>query len=566
MTTGNSNGTGDAKVQRILLAGDTTLDPLARLLERSPETPELRCSVAPYGQIYQVLLDASHPAWASNPDCLVVWTAPHLTLPSVGKVMRFESAEHEEALREAEQFADAVRQAASRVAFVLVPSWILPSYERWIQTLTWRQGSGLANLLARANLLLAEKFSQSPNIVLLDAGNWQAGLGRPAHDPRMYAVSKILYSQPLLVKAAAEIKAVLRGSLGLAKKVIVCDLDNTLWGGVAGDDGLHAIKLGAPDPVGECFLAFQAALKGLASRGILLAICSKNNEEFALSVIEDHPSMVLRKRDFAAWQINWKDKAENLQSLAEELNLGLDSFVFIDDSPQEREQIRQVLPQVYTPDPPQSPAELAPFVLSLPCFETASLGREDAGRTEMYHAERGRKQALELSGDIGTWLQSLQIEVRAAPLRHENLSRAAQLLNKTNQFNLTLRRMDESSFWSWASEQGNDAYVFHVSDRFGDSGLTGLVTVSRRGRQARIVDFVMSCRVMGKKVEELLLAFVIARAQLSGAKQLTAPVTEGPRNAPAREFFAAKYLNVDGAAIDPARVAAPPFIRLKEES
>jgi FkbH-like protein len=561
-----SQNTIDTGTRRMLLAGDTTLDPLARLLERGADAPKLRCSAAPYGQVYQILLDSGHPAWADKPDYLVVWTAPQLTMPSVGKLMRFEPATHDDALREAEQFADAVVKAAARVALVLVPTWVLPSNERWIQTLAWRQGIGLANLLARANLLLAEKFAAHSNIVVLDAAYWQATLARPAYDPRMYAVAKILYSQPLFEKAATEIKAVLRGSLGLGRKLIVCDLDNTLWGGVAADDGPNAVKLGAPDPIGECFHAFQAALKGLRSRGILLAICSKNDEGFALSVIEDHPAMALRKSDFVAWRINWKDKAENLLALAEELNLGLESFVFLDDSPQEREQVRQILPQVYTPDLPKSPSDLASFVLSLACFETAALGREDLERTDMYQAERGRKEALEVGGDVEGWLRSLEIEVRVAPLGRENLARAAQLLNKTNQFNLSLRRMDEASFWGWATEPGNAAYVFNVSDRFGDSGLTGLASVSRNGSEARIVDFVMSCRVMGKKIEEALLSYTLSQAQAGGAARVTAPPVEGPRNAPVREFFAAKYSSGDGAAIEPARVGVPSIVRLKEES
>jgi FkbH-like protein len=558
-----------ASTRRVLLVGDSTLDPFARLLERNSELPKLRCSAAPYGQVYQILFDSSHAAWAHQPDCLVVWTAPHLMLPSVGKLMRFEAASHEDALREAEQFTEAVIQGASRVALTLVPTWVLPSYERWIQTLTWRQGVGLANLLARANLLLAEKFAAHPNIVLLDAAYWQAGLGKSAYDPRMYAVAKILYSQPLFDKAAVEIKAVLRGSLGLVRKVIVCDLDNTLWGGVVGDDGDHGIKIGAPDPVGECFLAFQTALKGLRSRGIVLAICSKNDEQFAMAVIESHPAMALRKSDFVAWRINWKDKAENLIELAKEMNLGLDSFVFLDDSPQEREQVRQILPQVYTPDLPTSPSDLAPFVTSLTCFETASLGREDLVRTEMYQAERGRREAVELSGGVENWLRSLEIKVRAAPLKRESLPRAAQLLNKTNQFNLSLRRMDEKSFWDWASEPGNAAYVFHVSDRFGDFGLTGIASLSRSGPEAQIVDFVMSCRVMGKKVEEALLGYTLAQARAGGAARITASPFDGPRNAPAKEFFAGKYSDgSDGndRAIDPARVEVPSIISLTEES
>jgi FkbH-like protein len=562
MKTMTTSSPTETAVRRVLLVGDTTLDPLARLLERSSDGPSLRCSAAPYGQIYQLLLDGEDRAWSFQPDYLVVWSTPQLTLPSVGKLMRFEPATHDEALREAEQFADAVVRAAGRVGLVLVPTWVLPSHERWIQTLTWRQGVGLANLLAKVNLVLAEKFASQPNIVLLDAGYWQASLGRPAYDPRMYAVAKILYSQPLFEKAAAEMKAVLRGALGQGKKVIVCDLDNTLWGGVVGDDGAHAIKIGAPDPVGECFHAFQTVLKGLRSRGILLTICSKNDEKFALSVIEDHPAMALRKSDFAAWRINWRDKAENLMGLAEELNMGLDSFVFLDDSPQEREQIRQILPQVYTPDLPASPSDLAPFVSSLTCFETTSLGREDLERTDMYQAERGRKEALELSGDVENWLRSLNIEVLAARLQRENLARAAQLLNKTNQFNLSLRRMDEKSFWEWASDPANAAYVFQVRDRFGDFGLTGLTSLSVAGKEARIVDFVMSCRVMGKKVEDALLGFTLAQARAGGADRVTAPVVEGPRNAPARDFFAGKF--ADGAAIDPSRVAVPSQISLKE--
>jgi FkbH-like protein len=558
----------EPNARRALLVGDTLLDPLARLLERDPETPQLRTSAAPYGQVYQILFDGSHTAWSFQPDVLVVWTAAQLTLPSIGRLLRFEFAStisvHDAVLREAEQFAQAVIQAAPRVGLVLVPAWISPNYERWIQTLTWRQGIGLANLLAKANLVLSEKFATHQNIVMLDAGYWQASLGRPAYDPRMYAVAKILYSQPLFEKASLEIKAVLRGSLGQGKKVIVCDLDNTLWGGVVGDDGLQNIKLGAPDPVGECFQAFQMALKGLRSRGILLAICSKNDEKFALSVIEKHPAMALRKSDFAAWRINWEDKAANLVQLAEELNLSLDSFVFLDDSPQERDQIRQILPQVYTPDLPKSPSDLAPFLSSLSCFETLSLGREDLERTEMYRTEQERKKALDLSGDVGNWLRSLQIEVHASPLGQESLARAAQLLNKTNQFNLSLRRLDEKSFWDWTAEPCNAAYTFHVSDRFGDFGLAGLVSFSLTGTEARIVDFVMSCRVMGKGVEEALLGYTLARARDAGANRIMAPPFDGPRNGPAKAFFSAKFSS--GAAIDPARVGIPPQICLKEKS
>jgi FkbH-like protein len=555
---------------QVLLVGDTTLDPLGRLLERDQHSIQLSVTTAPYGQIFQILLDPANSSWSSNPDILVVWTEAQLTLPSFLKLLRFNfqsaAADYDSVLHEVEQFADAVLCAAQRVSLVLVPTWSLPSYERWIQTLAWKQGVGLANLVSRSNLILSEKFSAQSNIVLLDSSYWKANVGGSAYDPRMFAFGKILFSQRLFERAATEIRSVLNGFMGLGKKVIVCDLDNTLWGGVVGDDGPQNIKLGAPDPVGECFQTFQAVLKGLSSRGILLAISSKNNEELALSVIEEHPAMSLRKEDFVAWRINWNDKAKSLVELAEELNLGLDSFVFLDDSPQERDQIRQLLPQVYVPDLPVSPADFAPFISSLNCFETPSLGKEDFERSQMYQAERSRKETLALTGDIESWLRSLEIEVSATPLRQESLPRAAQLLNKTNQFNLSLRRLDEKSFWEWAQRSTNSAYTFNVRDRFGDYGLSGLATLSLIGSDAHIVDFVMSCRVMGKGVEEALLGYIQDRAISGGAGRILAVPADGPRNQPAKNFFATKAGAEVPHSIDPTCVTIPAQISLREES
>lgn len=560
----------ESSTRRVLLVGDTTLDHLGRMLERHQDAPALRATAAPYGQVYQILLDPTHTAWTDRPEILVVWTAPQLTLPSVGQMLRFEfesaAAVYDRALAEVEQFADAVLQAASHVGLVLVPTWILPAHERWIQTLGWRRGLGLSNLIARANLRLAERFAERENIILLDTQYWQAGLTRSAFDPRMYAVAKILYSSAMLEKAASEIKSVIRGSLGLARKLIVCDLDNTLWGGVVGDDGPENLKLGAPDPIGECFQSFQLALKGMRSRGILLAIASKNDEKVAMSVISEHPAMVLRPADFVAWKINWEDKAGNILQLANELNLGLDSFVFLDDSPQERDRVRHALPQVFTPDLPASPSDFGPFLNSLNCFETSSLEKEDFERTQMYQAERGRTEVREAGGSLENWLGSLKIQVRAAPLKRESLPRAAQLLNKTNQFNLSLRRLDEKSFWDWAQESSHSAYTFQVCDRFGDFGLVGLASLAMTGGEARIVDFVMSCRVMGKKVEEALLGYTLSRAQAAGALRVLAEPVDGPRNGPAKQFFAAKTGVEDGAAIDVERVMIPSQITLEEES
>ncbi|MBV9179750.1 MAG: HAD-IIIC family phosphatase [Acidobacteria bacterium] len=562
---GGGSKASKSSEKTLLLVGDTLVDPLIRLLETSPDEPKIRAVAAPYSQVHQVLVDSEHAAWRTNPDYVLIWTTPTLTLPAFQRVIQFQSISLEIVLEEVEQFAELVIQCSHKVGLVLVTTWAIPSYLRWIQSLSWKHHYGLANLLARANLLLAEKCAPYSNIILLDMAYWQISLSSPAYDLRMYALGKILYSYPLFAKAAAEIKAVIRGVLGLGKKVLVCDLDNTLWGGVAADDGVESIKLGSPDPLGECYRDFQLALKSLKSRGVLLAVMSKNNEEFALSVIDNHPGMVLRREDFVCWRINWNNKVENLFSMAEELNLGLEAFVVLDDSPQERDQIRHFMPQVYVPDLPASPADYMPFVSSLQCFETANINKEDLERTAMYHADRDRKLLQKMTGGIEEWLNSLGICVKAGVLKRESLPRAAQLLNKTNQFNLSVRRMEEQALWDWACQRGNAAYVFQVGDRFGDLGLVGLVSLSRLSpRQARIVDFVMSCRAMGKRVEEALLGYAVDKARQMGVDSVVAPASQTARNGPAVEFFSNKYSNQDSAEIDVAQTGIPPAIRVEE--
>jgi FkbH-like protein len=553
---------------RVLLVGDTTLDPLARHMERNAEYLSLSFTAAPYGQVFQTLYDTGSDLWQPAPECLIVWTSPELILPAYGKLLHFEgqplSQNFDEALKEAETLANAVAFAAKRCSLVIVPSWTHTANSRWIQTLSWRGGMGPANLLARANLVVSEILAPHRNVIQLDTSYWHSMVAAPKFDPRMYAVAKIAYSQPLYERAASEILAVIRGSLGKSKKVIVCDLDNLLWGGILGDDGPEKIKLGAPDPIGECFVAFQKELKALGRRGILLTISSKNEEALAIRTIEEHPSMVLRKSDFVAWRINWIDKSQNITEMAEELNVGLDSFVFLDDSPQERDQVRQILPQVFTPELPVSPSAYASFLTSLTCFETVGLGNEDFERTHLYLADRERKEAKDLAGDVEGWLRSLKIWVQASELSKDSLPRAAQLLNKTNQFNLSLRRLEEQRLWDWSQKENRSVFVFSVGDRFGDLGLAALTSIEASGKEGRVVDYVMSCRVMGKRIEDAVLAYTIDQARKRGATRILAEAFEGPRNQPARNFFRKKLCDAEPAVLDLNKVEMPSVIRLEE--
>ena len=247
--------------------------------------------------------------------------------------------------------------------------------------------------------------------------------------------------------------------------------------------------------------------------------------------------MVLRLEDFAAWRINWRDKAQNLLEVLSELNLGPESVVFIDDNPAERARVKESLPGVLVPDWPEDPLLSPATLLSLRCFEIPSLSREDLTRTAMYLSENQRRDLKQSVGSLEEWLRRLAIRVEVEELRPANLQRAAQLLNKTNQMNLSTRRMSEAELMAWAGPKHRRLWTLRVSDRFGDAGLTGIVSLEIQDRKAQIVDFILSCRVLGRKIEETMLATAIRQAQALGAQEVYARYVPTPKNKPCLDFF-----------------------------
>ena len=328
--------------------------------------------------------------------------------------------------------------------------------------------------------------------------------------------------------------------------MIILDLDDILWGGIVGETGWQGITLGGHDPAGEALVDFQRALKALTRRGILLAIVSKNEESIAIEAIAKHPEMALKMDDFAGWRINWRDKAENIIDLMAELNLGLDSAVFIDDNPVERARVREALPQLFVPEWPLDKRLYTEALLSLDCFDSPSVTEEDRQRARMSAVDRERKESKPQLGDLEEWLATLKTTVRVEELNQANLPRAAQLLNKTNQMNLSTRRMSEADFHAWAREKNRRAWTFRVSDKFGDSGLTGILTIELNGSRARIIDFVLSCRVMGRKIEEAMLFVAIDCARSAGIQEVYANYCQTPKNKPCYAFFQQSGLPCQG--------------------
>jgi FkbH-like protein len=322
---------------------------------------------------------------------------------------------------------------------------------------------------------------------------------------------------PLYADLVCRTIAAIRGK---SRKCLVLDLDNTLWGGVIGDDGVEGITLGQGSADGEAYLAIQRMALEYRSRGIVLAVCSKNDDAVARQPFREHPDMLLREEHIAVFQANWNDKASNLRTIAEQLNIGIDSLVFLDDNPFEREQVRRELPLVGVPELPQEPA-LYPRVLSWAgYFEAVTISAEDRKRADFYQANATRAAALASSSDMEAYLRSLDMSCTIRPFDGIGRARIAQLINKSNQFNLTTRRCTESEVADMEAAPDKFTMQVRLADKFGDNGMISVVVFDKSAETWSNDIWLMSCRVLGRRVEEAVLAHACAAAKAEGAKRL----------------------------------------------
>ncbi len=516
---------------KVLLIADSTIDPLSRFISQG--RGDINVSVAAYDQVFNALTGD-----LASADLAVVFTQPQKVSSEFGRALQYESFDRAGLSAEFDSFAGLIVKAASKLPTLAVVTWVPPPWALPAGLHSWQGRHDVSRLLAEVNLKMAAAAGAARNLLLIDQADCLAGVA--AFDPKLWAMGKVIYSRPALEAFARQIRSLIDAIEGRSRKLIVLDLDNTLWGGIVGDDGWQNLKLGGIDPIGESYALFQRQLKGLQRRGILLAIASKNEESVALEAIRCHPEMVLRVDDFVAWRINWRDKAGNVADLAAELNLGLQSVVFIDDNPAERDLVRQSLPEVLVPDWPADPAMFPIALKDLRCFQTVHVSAEDLQRTRMYHQEKRRGEALDAAGTRDKWLRSLGMKVRVRRLEPASLARATQLLNKTNQFNLSTRRLTEAAFAHWAAQPGQTVLTFEVEDRFGAYGLVGLLGLAALNGDCpqlctgeaflRIVDWVVSCRVLGRGVEETMLATAAEFARRGGCPRIVTTYLPTPRN------------------------------------
>jgi FkbH-like protein len=385
-------------------------------------------------------------------------------------------------------------------------------------------------------------------------------LGRRAfYDPRAYYWTKQPFSWPGLELLSRHLWAGIRALTTGPKKVLALDLDNTLWGGVVGEEGPLGIRLGGT-PEGEAFIAFQKYCKALGERGIVLAVCSKNNPADAREAFEKNPDMILRLDNFAAFEASWDPKSVALQRAADTLRLGLDSFVFMDDNPAERRQVRMALPMVDVVEAPEDPAHFIRALEEGLYFEAASITVADHERNEQYQSEARRREHEQKSGSIEEYLTSLEMRADVRPITADDLPRVVQLIGKTNQFNLTTRRYSEGDLGALLGAPGNLALSLRLQDRFGDYGLISIVLGvpdPTAGHPALRLDvWLMSCRAIARGVESYLLNRVAAAARELGYRSLLGEYIATAKN----ELVADLYPKLGFDPLEPSRVGSARFV------
>jgi FkbH-like protein len=515
----------------VVLVSDLNLTNFANIL-KSQAGPLLNVRVAALDNVVPVL----HGLTATDGSA-VVWTQPGKVAAGFQRARQFAPVAIDEILSDVDHFAQAIRAAASVLKSVYVPLWqINPAESYGLQEM--RHNTGVHGLLLQMNARLSERLADLSNVHLMNSTRWMQGVGTGAWSQRMWYLTKTPFSNEVFLAAAKDLIAHMERSQGLAIKLIVLDLDDTLWGGVVGDDGWQNLHLGGHDPIGESFVDFQRTLKALKDRGILLAIASKNEESVALEAMEKHPEMILRRTDMVAIRIDWNDKASNIQSIIQELNLGARSVMFIDDNPVERSRVKEFLPEVFVPDWPENKLLYTEKLRSLPVFNLDAISAEDLARTQMYQEEVVRERSKAAFGEVEAWLRSLETTVTAARVDEGDFARVHQLFGKTNQFNLSTWRPSEKELRERMQQPSYQLWSFRVNDRFGDAGLTGVVGLDLSDPQSAVIsDLILSCRVMGRQVEETLLHVAFVMAELADKVRIEAHFKPTAKNKPCLDFM-----------------------------
>jgi FkbH-like protein len=495
--------------------------------------------VGGYNQYHQEILNPDSGLYKFKPH-LVILFVDTMTILGEQYFLPYETPtkQRKEAMEEkAQEIAVLVKKIKERLpAKIIVHNFEVPLHSP-LGILENKQDFGFIESIEFLNSRLRDLFKEDSQVFVFDYNAFCSGAGKEnIMDYKMYYLADMKIDLQQIPRLCDRYISYIKPLKSLTKKCIVLDLDNTLWGGIIGEDGLEGIKLG-PTPEGRPFLEFQKYLLSLFKRGVILAINSKNNLSDVQEVFQKHPYMVLKEGHFASMQVNWNDKVSNMKAIAEELNIGLDSLVFIDDDRMNREMVREALPEVLVVELPDDPSLYLRTIMEMDDFNTLQLTEEDMKKGEMYAEQRKRAEVQRTATDLTDYLKKLEMVVTIEKANPFNIPRISQLTQKTNQFNMTTRRYLEEDIQKFAQSDDFLVVCVKVKDKFGDNGITGAAIVEKGAEGWRIDTFLLSCRVIGRRVEETLLAYILKEAKKAKAKVLEGEFIPTKKNAPANGFY-----------------------------
>ncbi len=564
---------------RVALLGDVSMQHLVPLLEVLIADGGFR------SKIYEAGFDTVELE-ALNPDSELYTFAPQLIviLQGLGKLRDLYydyPADRRHFVRDRAAALEATWKAIrSHTGAPMVQSTFVLPYERPFGNYGLLMPDTLHGAVAQLNQEIRIRAREYDGVMLNDVDYLAGWVGRREFiDEKLWALSKSLCSLQVLPEVAQNIVDIGLACQGRSVKCVVLDLDNTLWGGIVGDDGIEGIQLGESDPTGA-FRSFQHYIRELGRRGILLAVCSKNEEAVARHAFSKHPGMVLKDEDICAFVANWDDKATNIRRIRDKLNIGFDSMVFLDDNPFERNLVRELLPEVLVPELPEDPILYVRAISELNLFEVASYSELDLERTGKYRQQEQRDETRARYADLESYLASLETKARVVRFEPADLPRIAQLLQRSNQFNLTTRRHSEAECAMMMRDEAK-CFPFTTTlwDVFGDFGLINVVILRHAGSTVEIDTFVMSCRVLQRGVEQLAMNKVFQYAAHVGARYVVGRYLPTAKNGMVKDFYArfgfSEWLGAEGGGTayrlevnryEPRRVHIAEVVNLSKET
>lgn len=526
------------KTMKVALLGDSATQLLAQALKAYGYEVQINFDIyeADYDQIDMEIFDTSSALYQFKPEYIIVFPSVFKLTKTFYKTPTAERASFAEAVLASveNRYTTIAANSKARVIYLNYP---------FVDDAVFGNFAGKINFsfpyqLRKINFEMMDLARRLKNFFICDVDALQARFGHSrATDMPLYINTDMVFGIDFLPDVAKNIADCILAIAGRFKKCLVTDLDNTVWGGIIGDDGMENIQVGDLG-IGKAFTNLQVWMKELKKRGILLAVCSKNTEEIAREPFEKHPDMTLRMDDFSIFVANWNNKADNIRYIQKVLNIGFDSMVFIDDNPVEREMVRTNVADVTVPELPEDPAEYLPYLQSLNLFETASYSDEDEGRTEQYQQEAKRKIAQEVFTNEDDFLKSLDMTSTISTFTTFNTPRVSQLTQRSNQFNLRTIRYTEDDIAQIAASHTHVGLAFSLKDKFGDYGLISVIILKAEGDALFIDTWIMSCRVLKRGMEYFCLNELVEIARERGARTIIGEYLPTPKNGLVKDHYA----------------------------